>query len=65
MAGTEDPHVIRKSFIGPLSYLVGTGVAWFNTDLAFVVYFVTPLFFITPVHKKDADHAPGPSPSPD
>jgi uncharacterized membrane protein len=65
MAGTEDPHVIRKSFIGPLSYLIGVGVAWINTDLAFVVYFITPLFFITPVHKKGSDELPEPAPSAD
>jgi len=53
MAGTEDPQVIRKSFIGPLSYLIGTGVAWFSTELAFMVY------FITPVHRKGSDPAPG------
>jgi uncharacterized membrane protein len=65
MAGTEDPHVLRKSFVGPLSYLVGTGVAWLNTDLAFAVYLITPLFFITPVHKKDADYASEPSVAPE
>jgi uncharacterized membrane protein len=65
MAGTEDPHVIRKSFIGPLSYLTGTAAAWINTDLAFVVYFITPLFFITPVHKTGSDHVLEPSRSAD
>ena len=61
MAGTEDPHVLRKSWVGPLSYLAGTGVAWLNTDLSFVIYLVTPLFFITPVHKKGTAHIPEPA----
>jgi uncharacterized membrane protein len=52
MAGAEDPHVLRKSFVGPLSYLVGAGVAWINPDFSFAVYLITPLFFITPVHRK-------------
>lgn len=52
MAGTEDPHIIRKSFIGPLSYLAGASLAWLSTELAFALYFLTPLFFITPVHKS-------------
>ena len=61
MAGTEDPHIIRKSFIGPLSYLIGTGMAWFSTELAFAIYFITPLFFITPVHKNANIHPPAKS----
>jgi uncharacterized membrane protein len=65
MAGAEDPHIIRKSFVGPLSYLVGTGVAWFSTELAFAVYFITPLFFITPVHRKGSDHSSEPAPATD
>jgi uncharacterized membrane protein len=52
MAGAEDPHIIRKSFVGPLSYLVGTGVAWFSTELAFAVYFITPLVFHHPCAQK-------------
>jgi uncharacterized membrane protein len=63
MAGTEDPHIIRKSFIGPISYLIGTALAWVNTDLTFAVYFITPLFFITPVHRKGHDHPSVPLPS--
>ena len=48
LAGTEDPHVIQKSFVGVASYLVGAAVAWFSADAAFVVYLLTPLFFIVP-----------------
>jgi uncharacterized membrane protein len=65
MAGAEDPHLIRKSFIGPLSYLIGTGAAWFSTELAFVIYFITPLFFITPVHRPGGENLPEPSASTD
>jgi uncharacterized membrane protein len=61
MAGTEDPHIVRKSFIGPLSYLIGTGMAWFSTELAFAIYFITPLFFITPVYKNPHLHPPAKS----
>jgi len=46
MAGAEDPHVIRKSFVGPFSYLVGTGLAWLNPDLAFCgLFHHSPLFY--------------------
>jgi uncharacterized membrane protein len=48
LAGTEDPHIILKSWVGPLSYLAGAACAWWNVHAAFVVYGLTPLFFITP-----------------
>jgi hypothetical protein len=32
----------------PLSYLVGAAAAWFSVHAAFVVYALTPLFYITP-----------------
>ncbi|MCC6364596.1 MAG: DUF1211 domain-containing protein [Bryobacterales bacterium] len=54
MAGTQDVHIIAKSFIGPAVYLGGAGIAWLNVHAAFVAYLLTPLFFITP---------PGPSPA--
>jgi uncharacterized membrane protein len=47
-AGTGDPHIIRKSFVGPFFYLLGASAAWCNVHLAFVVYLLTPLFFIVP-----------------
>jgi hypothetical protein len=52
LAGTQDPHIIRKSFVGVASYLVGAGVAWVNIHAAFAVYLLTPLFFITPPKGK-------------
>ena len=41
--------------------LIGAAVAWYNTELAFVVYFITPLFFFTPVHKAEPANAPAPA----
>jgi len=52
---TVDPHIIRKSFVGVFSYLVGAGAAWANVHGAFVIYFLTPLFFIVPPTKQGVD----------
>jgi uncharacterized membrane protein len=49
LKGTEDPHIILKSWVGPLSYLTGSALGWWwNVHAAFVMYALTPLFFITP-----------------
>ena len=48
LANAEDPRIIRKSFVGPLSYLLGAAAAWFNVHWAFLIYLSTPLFFIVP-----------------
>ena len=48
VAANLDPHAIVKGFIGPASYLVGASLAWVNIYAAFVVYALTPLFYITP-----------------
>ncbi len=48
---SQVPNIIGKSFIGPVLYLVGAFAAWKNTDIAFLFYMVTPLFFITPLSK--------------
>lgn len=48
LAGMQDPHTILKSFVGVVSYLIGAACAWYNVDVAFAVYFLTPLFFIVP-----------------
>lgn len=34
--------------VGPLSYLLGAAVAWVSSHAAFVIYMLTPLFFIVP-----------------
>jgi uncharacterized membrane protein len=48
LAGTEDPHAVRNGFIGPALYLLGAGAAWAYLPAAFVVYGLTPLFYIVP-----------------
>src|SRR5581483_5262143 len=53
----QDPHVIRKSFVGVFSYLVGAGAAWFSVHAAFVLYLLTPLFFIVPPSRLDVAQA--------
>lgn len=46
--GTQDPHIIRKSFLGVGGYLLGALAPWWNVDVAFVIYGFTPLLFIVP-----------------
>ena len=48
LAGRQDPHIILKSFVGPLSYMLGVGAGWISIHAAFVIYMITPLFFIVP-----------------
>jgi len=48
LAGTQDPNIIPKSFIGVASYLAGAALAWVNVHAGFAVYALTPLFFIVP-----------------
>jgi uncharacterized membrane protein len=53
----EQPlHIVRKSFVGVASYLIGAAAAWFSVYAAFIVYLITPLFFITPPQRRQ-DHA--------
>jgi uncharacterized membrane protein len=52
LVAEQDPHIIRKSFIGIFSYLVGSGAAWMSVYSAFAVYFITPLFFIVPPSRR-------------
>lgn len=48
LAAEQEPHIIRRSFIGVASYLVGAGAAWLHVYLGFAAYLITPLFFIVP-----------------
>jgi uncharacterized membrane protein len=48
LAALQDPHGVAKALIGPASYLLGAGLAWINVHAAFVVYALTPLFYLTP-----------------
>ena len=57
LADAQVPDIIRKSFIGVFSYLVGVAAAWVSVYAAFVVYLLTPLFFIVPVTRRDVPEA--------
>jgi uncharacterized membrane protein len=48
LVGKTDPHIVKKAVVGPTFYLLGATAAWFYTPLAFVLYMITPLFYITP-----------------
>jgi len=50
----QDPHGLIKGLVGPLSYLVGAALAWVSMHAAFVVYALTPLFYITPPEWREA-----------
>jgi hypothetical protein len=52
LADAQDPHVIRKSFVGVFSYLIGASAAWFSVHAGFLVYLLTPLFFIVPPTRR-------------
>ncbi|HSD55305.1 MAG TPA: TMEM175 family protein [Burkholderiales bacterium] len=57
LADAQVPDIIRKSFIGVISYLVGAGAAWVSVHAAFAVYLLTPLFFIVPPTRRDVAEA--------
>jgi len=46
------PHLTRKSFVGVISYLLGAAATLLNVHVAFVLYALTPLFFITPPQSR-------------
>jgi uncharacterized membrane protein len=48
----QDPKLFAKSFVGVASYLAGAAVAWLNIPMAFVIYLITPLYFITPARGR-------------
>jgi uncharacterized membrane protein len=54
LAALQDSHGIIKVFVGPASYLVGAAFAWVSVHAAFVVYALTPLFYITPPEGRAA-----------
>lgn len=49
----NDPHFVRKAVIGPASYLLGAAAAWISVYPAFIIYMVTPLFYIVPPSYSD------------
>src|SRR5262249_2934306 len=64
LAAAQDPHAFVKSLVGPASYLVGAAAAWASVHAAFVVYLLTPLFYITPPdwHGRIDGRIPGQTP---
>jgi len=48
LTGTIPPGIVSRSFTGVFFYLLGAAAAWLSAHLAFLLYFVTPLFFIVP-----------------
>ncbi len=48
MISAQVPHLMQKSLVGVISYLFGVAAGWFDVHAAFVLYALTPLFFITP-----------------
>jgi uncharacterized membrane protein len=54
LADAQAPHIILKSFVGVVSYLIGAACAWYKVDVAFAVYVLTPLFFIVPPQRRKA-----------
>ena len=44
----QDPRGTAKGLVGPASYLLGASMAWVSIYAAFVIYALTPLFYLTP-----------------
>mgnify|MGYP001217224654 CR=1 FL=1 len=49
----QDPHIIKKSFIGVFSYLAGAAIAWISVYVGFFIYLITPLLFIVPPRLRE------------
>jgi hypothetical protein len=45
-----------KSLVGPLFYLLGAAASWISWVVAFLLYMITPLFFITPSKLRRVVH---------
>jgi len=56
LENAQDPHIIKKSFIGVFSYLVGAGAAWISIYAGFFMYLITPLLFIVPPEFREAEN---------
>ncbi len=52
LAGTQDPHILRKSLAGPPGYLLGAAAAWASPCAAFLCYMISTLLFITPARPR-------------
>jgi len=58
LVSAQDPRIIRKSFVGVVSYLLGVVAAWLSVQAAFILYMLTPLFFIVPPHDSGVSAVP-------
>ena len=56
-AQAQDPHIIRKSFVGVFSYSIGAAAAWLSVYMSFAIYLLTPVFFIVPPTRRDVGTA--------
>jgi uncharacterized membrane protein len=65
LAGTEAPGFVVRSLVGPASYLLGAASTWLDVRLAFLLYVLTPLFYLVPpasrARARSATEAAAPS----
>ena len=54
LVGTEKLNFVHQALIGPTSYLIGAVGAWFSIYIAFLMYIITPLFYIV-LQQSQAD----------
>jgi uncharacterized membrane protein len=64
LADAQDPHILRKSFVGVFSYLLGAAAAWAAVPVAFLTYLLTPLFFIVPPARRSVAQSGVPGDAP-
>jgi uncharacterized membrane protein len=57
LVNRQDPHIVLKSFVGVVSYLIGAAAAWFSVYAAFAIYALTPLFFVVPPAGRGVDQS--------
>ena len=60
LTAEQDPRFFVKGLIGPASYLAGAAAAWLSVHAAFVIYLLTPLFYLTPPAPRQQSRAPRP-----
>ena len=56
-AQAQDPHIIRKSFVGVFSHSIGAAAARLSVYMSFAIYLLTPVFFIVPPTRRDVGTA--------
>src|SRR5206468_10299931 len=55
MTGAVVPYITRKSFVGVISYLLGVVATFVDVDIAFALWALTPLFFVTPPQPQSSN----------